>query len=83
MVESSDTMDMKEFQLHEKDTGSADVQVARLTSRIGSSGVGGSGVQDIRGEVWDVGRMRQDDPKLTGRDLRPYVGDDPAATWPQ
>jgi small subunit ribosomal protein S15 len=25
---------MKEFQLHEKDTGSADVQVARLTSRI-------------------------------------------------
>jgi small subunit ribosomal protein S15 len=34
MAESSDTMDMKEFQLHEKDTGSADVQVARLTSRI-------------------------------------------------
>jgi hypothetical protein len=29
MAESSDTMDMKEFQLHEKDTGSADVQVAR------------------------------------------------------
>jgi small subunit ribosomal protein S15 len=34
MAESSDTVDMKEFQLHEKDTGSADVQVARLTSRI-------------------------------------------------
>ena len=27
-------MDMKEFQLHEKDTGSADVQVALLTRRI-------------------------------------------------
>ena len=27
-------MDMKEFQLHENDTGSADVQVARLTRRI-------------------------------------------------
>ena len=27
-------MDMKEFQLHEKDTGSADVQVALLTQRI-------------------------------------------------
>ncbi|MEY2529024.1 MAG: hypothetical protein QOJ05_1114, partial [Verrucomicrobiota bacterium] len=25
MAEISDTMDMKEFQLHEKDTGSADV----------------------------------------------------------
>jgi small subunit ribosomal protein S15 len=34
MAESSDTMDMKEFQLHDKDTGSADVQVARLTRRI-------------------------------------------------
>ena len=27
-------MDMREFQLHEKDTGSADVQVALLTRRI-------------------------------------------------
>ena len=34
MAESSDTMDMKEFQLHEKDTGSADVQVALLSRRI-------------------------------------------------
>ena len=36
MAESSDTKDMKEFQLHEKDTGSADVQVAILTERINS-----------------------------------------------
>ena len=35
MAESSDTMDMKEFQLHEKDTGSADVHIALLTRRIG------------------------------------------------
>jgi len=34
MAESSATIDMKEFQLHEKDTGSADVQVALLTRRI-------------------------------------------------
>jgi small subunit ribosomal protein S15 len=34
MAESSDTKDMKEFQLHENDTGSADVQVALLTRRI-------------------------------------------------
>src|SRR2546430_12250680 len=34
MAESSDTMDIKEFQLHEGDTGSADVQVALLTRRI-------------------------------------------------
>ncbi len=34
MAESGATTDMKEFQLHEKDTGSADVQVALLTRRI-------------------------------------------------
>jgi len=34
MAESTQTMDLKEFQLHEKDTGSADVQVALLTHRI-------------------------------------------------
>lgn len=34
MAESTDTVDFTEFQLHEKDTGSADVQVALLTRRI-------------------------------------------------
>ena len=34
MAETSDTIDLTEFQLHEKDTGSADVQVALLTRRI-------------------------------------------------
>jgi small subunit ribosomal protein S15 len=34
MSESNQTVDLKEFQLHDKDTGSADVQVALLTRRI-------------------------------------------------
>jgi len=34
MAESNQTLDLKEFQLHDKDTGSADVQVALLTRRI-------------------------------------------------
>jgi len=34
MAESTETANLKEFQLHEKDTGSADVQVALLTHRI-------------------------------------------------
>ena len=34
MAEGTQTLDLKEFQLHEKDTGSADVQVALLTRRI-------------------------------------------------
>ncbi len=34
MVESNETLALKEFQLHDKDTGSADVQVALLTRRF-------------------------------------------------
>jgi small subunit ribosomal protein S15 len=34
MAENNQTVNLKEFQLHEKDTGSADVQVALLTRRI-------------------------------------------------
>jgi len=34
MAENTETLSLKEFQLHEKDTGSADVQVALLTHRI-------------------------------------------------
>ena len=34
MAESNETLGLKEFQLHDKDTGSADVQVALLTRRI-------------------------------------------------
>ena len=35
MAEDAQTVELAEFQLHEKDTGSADVQVALLTRRIG------------------------------------------------
>jgi small subunit ribosomal protein S15 len=34
MAEDPQRLDLKDFQLHEKDTGSADVQVALLTRRI-------------------------------------------------
>ena len=34
MAESKETLSLKDFQLHDKDTGSADVQVALLTRRI-------------------------------------------------
>ena len=34
MAESTETLSLKEFQLHDGDTGSADVQVALLTRRI-------------------------------------------------
>ena len=34
MAETTETLNLKEIQLHDRDTGSADVQVALLTRRI-------------------------------------------------
>jgi small subunit ribosomal protein S15 len=34
MAENTETLSLTDFQLHDKDTGSADVQVALLTRRI-------------------------------------------------
>ena len=34
MAENTQTLNLKQFQLHESDTGSADVQIALLTRRI-------------------------------------------------
>ncbi|HEX6210902.1 MAG TPA: Ig-like domain-containing protein [Methylomirabilota bacterium] len=48
-----------------------------------ASGVSGSGLQEVRGDVWDLGRMEAGDPRLTGRDLGSILGLDPAAPWPR
>jgi Big-like domain-containing protein len=47
------------------------------------SGVSGSGLLEVRGEVWDLGRMRPDDPRLSGRDLKQFIGIDAGASWPK
>jgi len=41
------------------------------------------GTDEIRGEFWDLGRMKPDDPKLTGYDLRTMFGVDPDVAWPR
>jgi Big-like domain-containing protein len=46
-------------------------------------GVGGNGVQEIRGEVWDIGRMAQDDARFLGYDMRAVLGSDLSASWPK
>ena len=47
------------------------------------SDVSGSGVLEVRGEVWDIGRMQPDDARLTGKDLRSLLGVDPTLSWPR
>jgi hypothetical protein len=46
-------------------------------------GVSGSGLLEVRGEVWDLGRMHPDDPRFSGRDLRQFLGMDAGASWPK
>ena len=47
------------------------------------AGIGGTGVQEIRGEVWDIGRMAQDDARFLGYDMRAVMGSDLSASWPR
>jgi len=47
------------------------------------SDVTGSGVQEVRGEVWDIGRMQAEDQRFAGKDLRSLLGMDPTASWPR
>jgi hypothetical protein len=41
------------------------------------------GLDEIRGEFWDLGRMKADDPKLSGYDLRQTFGIEPDGPWPR
>ena len=41
------------------------------------------GLNEIRGELWDLGRMNADDPRLSGYDLKRALGLDPEGAWPR
>jgi hypothetical protein len=46
-------------------------------------GTAPDGLDEIRGELWDIGRMKPDDPRLRGYDLRATFHMDPDAPWPR
>jgi hypothetical protein len=41
------------------------------------------GIDEIRGEFWDVGRLKADDPRLSALDLRTVFKIDPEGPWPR
>jgi hypothetical protein len=41
------------------------------------------GLDEIRGEFWDIGRMKADDPQLSGYDLEKTFGIDRNGAWPR
>lgn len=41
------------------------------------------GLNEVRGDFWDLGRMNPDDPRLGGIDVRSTFHVDPEGTWPR
>lgn len=48
-----------------------------------SKGAAPDGLDEIRGEFWDIGRMGVDDPRLSAYDLKATFGVDREAPWPR
>jgi hypothetical protein len=46
-------------------------------------GTAPDGLDDVRGEFWDLGRMKSDDIRLSTYDLRQVFKIDPNAPWPR
>ena len=51
--------------------------------RLVTKGNAPDGVDEIRGEFWDVGRMKPDDVRLSTYDLRATFHIDPDGPWPK
>lgn len=51
----------------------------RLVSKVAAP----EGLDEIRGEFWDLGRMNADDPRLAGYDLKTTFKVDPEGPWPR
>jgi hypothetical protein len=41
------------------------------------------GLDEVRGEFWDIGRMKNDDPRLSNMDLRAMFKMEPDSPWPR
>jgi hypothetical protein len=51
--------------------------------RVIPKGSAPDGLDEVRGEFWDIGRMKPDDPRLAAYDLRTLFHIDPDAAWPR
>lgn len=60
-------------------TVSDDAGSIHLLSKNGAP----DGLDEVRGEFWDVGRMKPEDPRLNGYDLKTTFKFDPTAGWPR
>ena len=65
------------------DNGELRVNSESGTMRVIFKGGAPEGLNEIRGELWDLGRMNPDEPRLTGYDLKTVFHLDPEGPWPR
>ena len=54
-----------------------------MSIRVVFQGSAPDGNDEIRGEFWDLGRMKSDDPRFARIDLKSAFGVDPEGAWPR
>ena len=65
------------------DNGELRVNSESGTMRVIFKGGAPEGLNEIRGELWDLGRMNPDEPRLTSYDLKTVFHLDPEGPWPR
>jgi hypothetical protein len=69
--------------VEQQQNGDIRVSDANGSVRLIARGNAPDGVDEVRGEFWDVGRMKPDDPRLASVDLRTTFHVDPEGAWPR
>src|SRR5262245_14168289 len=65
------------------DSGELRVNSESGTMKVVFKGSAQEGLSEVRGELWDLGRMNADDPRLTPYDLKSAFQIDPEGPWPR
>src|SRR5690349_6678961 len=66
-----------------EDSGELRVTTDGISMHVISKGPAPDGLDEIRGEFWDLGRLGADNPKLAGYDLKSTFKIDPEGAWPR
>lgn len=66
-----------------EDNGELRVTTDGTSMHVVFKGSAPDGVDEIRGEFWDLGRMGADNPRLAGYDLKAAFKIDPEGAWPR
>jgi Big-like domain-containing protein len=66
-----------------QDNGELRITSDTTTLRVLFKGPAPGGVDEVRGEYWDLGRLSADDPRLAPYDLKTTFKIDPEGAWPR